>query len=61
MKRIKPNIRSFTVQPSPSLGKTCDACGAPANGAFLMRAPVNPPQYVCRSCYDRWNVSEVRK
>ncbi len=52
MKRIKPNIRSFTVHPSPSRAKRCDDCDTPSNGRFLLRAPGDQARYVCRSCYD---------
>jgi hypothetical protein len=45
----------FLIAPSESRGKACGACGEPAQGKFLMRAPTDPPVYVCRKCYAQWN------
>lgn len=60
MRRNGRAIR-FTVAPSESRGKKCGACEKPSDGKFLLRAPVDPPVYVCRACYEHWNTESKGK
>ena len=41
--------------------KTCDECQTPANGNFLLRAPCDPPTFLCRKCYAKWNEPEAAR